>query len=283
MGVNQPFNLYIMIVYVYWIIHPIIIEIHLYPLHHFTSMQRIDEAIGLDWFPVALYRSPFMPDDAEVVDHRCGIPVLVQCARDGGKYASNSSVMSCHGAASGFGFGGIPDRNHTAMNISHFPPGTDRKGKMHFRDPGCAMIQLDAIGDFGTGDDTIVFQDVHSAESEGADIQVVVFLADPVHLSALMQLASFSRESPGPATIIPYGNACQQVYAIPLTEGSSEEPRGVLGMTDMYARRFTPGNVMSYAVPYALYKRMTQDMGSSFLTDERYREYMSKALHGDSV
>lgn len=117
------------------------------------------------------------------------------------------------------------------------------------------------------------------AENSGADIEVVVFIVDPTRLTALMQLAAFSRRTEGSASIAPFGHACQQIYAIPFAEGTKDEPCGVIGMTDMFARRFVETGELSYAVPYKLYLRMMNDMNDSFLVQERFQEQMLKALH----
>ena len=123
-----------------------------------------------------------------------------------------------------------------------------------------------------------VTKDVDEAEKEGRPIEVVVFVVDPTRLSALMQLASYSKSTKGPASVAPFGHACQQIYAIPRAEGESDDPRGVIGMTDMYARRYVGLDQMTYAVPYNLYKRMVSDIPGSFLEDEKYLTNMEKSL-----
>ena len=138
--------------------------------------------------------------------------------------------------------------------------------------------KVETIKDYGDGKDVIVFEDLDSAESEGKPIEVVVFLVDPARLTALMQLAAFSKTTPGPAAIMPYGHACQQIYAIPRAEGESDDPHAVVGMTDMYARRFIAKDLLSFAVPYKLYKRMDSDLDESFLTTGKFRLNMDKCI-----
>ena len=77
---------------------------------------------------------------------------------------------------------------------------------------------------------------------------------------------------------MPYGHACQQVYAIPRAEGESDDPHAVVGMTDMYARRFIGKDQLSFAVPYKLYQRMVDDIDDSFLMKEKFIESMDKCL-----
>ena len=177
--------------------------------------------------------------------------------------------------------GGISNRQNSAWSLSTVPEkerATQKhksSGQSYFKTPEIALIQIGPIKDYGDGTDVIVFQDVDEAEAEGKPIEVVAFLVDPTSLSALTQLASFSKETPGPAAVMPYGHACQQIYAIPRAEGESDDPHAVVGMTDMYARRFIRREEMSFAVPYKLYRRMIEDIDASFLRKEKYLDNLS--------
>ena len=242
-----------------------------------TDILKIDNHV------VAIYRAPSVPEDADACGPKCCIPpLLMKCNRLGRKCAADREHITCHGAVSGLGFGGIPDRERTSYSLSRFPEGAEgtrhNSGKRYFADPECAMCQIDGVKDYGDGKDAIVFQDVEEAEKEGRQIEVVVFVVDPTRLSALMQLASYSKRTAGPASLAPFGHACQQIYAIPRAEGESDDPHGIIGMTDMYARRYVGLDQMTYAVPYCLYRRMLSDIPGSFLEDEKYLTNLEKSL-----
>lgn len=111
-------------------------------------MSRLTDAIKLSTRPVAIYRTDSIPADASVPSAHCSIPsLLMKCARTGVKCAADKEHVYCHGALSGFGFGGIPDRERSACNLSVLPEGSDSKhgGKAHFMCPDIARIQLDGI------------------------------------------------------------------------------------------------------------------------------------------
>jgi len=248
-------------------------------------MGRLSEILRMENHPVAIYRTDKIPEGAFIPGTHCGIPpLLVRCSNLGHMCATDNEHSVCHGSKSGFGFGGISNRQNSAWSASVVPEEIRQTmkhkspGQSYFKTPEIAMLQMDPIKDYGDGTDVIVFQDLDEAESEGRPIEVVVFLVDPGRLSALMQLAAFSKETPGPACIMPYGHACQQVYAIPRAEGESDDPHAVVGMTDMYARRFVKREEMSFAVPYKLYRRMVSDIDSSFLTKEKFEDTFSKII-----
>ena len=247
-------------------------------------MGRLAEILKMENHPVAIYRNDKIPEGAFVPEPHCGIPpLLVRCSRTGEVCSTDNEHSVCHGSKSGFGFGGISSRQRSAWSASVVPEDAQNMkhkgtGQSYFKTPEIALLQMEPIKDYGDGSDAIVFQDLDDAVAQGKPIEVVVFLVDPTRLTALMQLASFSKETPGPVCIMPYGHACQQVYAIPRAEGESDDPHAVVGMTDMYARRFVGKDQMSFAVPYKLYQRMERDIDSSFLMKEKFIENMDKCL-----
>ena len=249
-------------------------------------MSRIGDIIQLENHAVAIYREPKVPEDAFVPQNgHCTIPSLfMRCVRLGDKCAADTEHSPCHGSKSGFGFGGMSSRQRSAWSASVVPEDIRENmahkssGMSYFKDPDIALLQLEPIKDYGDGKDAIVFQELDSAISENRPIEVVVFLVDPVRLTVLQQLAAFSKRTPGPATVMPFGHACQQIYAIPRGEGESDDPHAVIGMTDMYARRFVDKEQLSFAVPYSLYQRMDSDIDDSFLMKEKFKENFNKCL-----
>ena len=252
---------------------------------HPITMGRLTELLRMENHAVAIYRTDRIPEGAHVPGTHCIIPpLLVRCSNLGHMCATDNEHAACHGSKSGLGFGGVANRQRSAWSASVVPESIQEtmkhksSGQSLFKTPEIALIQMEAVKDYGDGNDVIVFQDLDEAESQNKPIEVVVFLTDPARITALMQLAAFSKETPGPSVIMPTGHACQQIYAIPRAEGESDDPHAVLGMTDMYARRYIGKDQMSFAVPYKLYKRMVSDIDDSFLMKEKFIENMEKCL-----
>ncbi len=253
-------------------------------------MGRLSDLLRLENHAVAIYRSETVPEDAFVPQTgHCTIPSLfIRCVRLGGKCSADSAHSPCKGSKSGFGFGGMASRQRSAWSASVVPEEVRENiahkssGMSYFKDPEIALLQIDPIKDYGDGSDAIVFQDLDDAIAEGRPIEVVAFLVDPSRLTALQQLASYSKRTPGPAAIMPFGHACQQIYAIPRAEGETDDPHAIIGMTDLYARRFVDRDKLSFAVPYCLYKRMIDDIDGSFLTKEKFEDTFDRCLHKDA-
>lgn len=255
-------------------------------LDYTSNMNELSTLLELKYGPVAIYRAPTVPSDASVPigEHCCLPPLLLKAMRTGKKCAVAKADLHCHGALSGLGFGGIDNREHTAWSDSTVPPEKQAElhhmsdGKHEFLNPSIAMTQLEEVKDYGDGRDAIVFEPVEAAEAHGAPIEVVVFLADPTRISALFTLAGFDRTGAGPAARFAYGLGCQQIYAIPRREGESADPHAIVGMTDLYARRFIGKDQFSFAVPYSLYRRMQDNADRSFLAGERWQETLEKCI-----
>ena len=90
----------------------------------------------------------------------------------------------------------------------------------------------------------------------------VIFTVDPIQLTALMTLAGSIREGIND-TVTPQGAACQMIGAYVFKEAQSHDPRAVLGMIDLAARKnvrkILPDNVLTYAVPWKLFLALEKE------------------------
>ncbi len=250
--------------------------------------MAIAQLIDLDSHPVAIYRTDSIPEGASVPEGHCGIPPLfLMAAKKGKTCAADRAHIFCHGAVSGFGFGPIQSRQRSAWSMSVVPE--EARAEMHhagsggqreYADCEAALAQMSEIRDYPGKNDAIVFEPLETAEAKGAPIEVVALLADPTRLSALMILAGYDKKTPGSAVKILHAHACQEIYIIPKAEGDSEDPHAILGMTDLYARKFIDPDKFSFAAPYSLWKRMESNAGSSFLAMDKWAKALGKAGAG---
>ena len=110
----------------------------------------------------------------------------------------------------------------------------------------------------------------------------MVFLTDMDQLSALIVLASYGRDS-NEAVIVPQAAGCQTIGIYPFDEAKREVPRAVIGLTDISARvhikRQLKDDVMSFAVPLAMFQEMEANVPGSFLERNTWKELMSLKDH----
>jgi uncharacterized protein (DUF169 family) len=94
--------------------------------------------------------------------------------------------------------------------------------------------------------------------------RVVVFFAPADALSGLFTLANYRRaEEPG--VFCPFGAGCGSIIGHPLAEARTPRPRAVLGLFDPSARPHVEPELLTFAIPWALFLEMNEDMEESFL------------------
>lgn len=105
---------------------------------------------------------------------------------------------------------------------------------------------------------------------------VVIFLADPDQLAALVVLANYARES-NESVAIPFCAGCQSIGIFPYREAKSQTPRAVIGLVDLSARKATRKqlrrDLMTFAVPFRMFQEMEANAEESFLGKEEWRRF----------
>jgi hypothetical protein len=99
--------------------------------------------------------------------------------------------------------------------------------------------------------------------------EVTVFFAPPDVLSGLFTLASFDEVEPD-GVFAPFSAGCGSIVQYPYLEKDAEHPRCVLGMFDVSARPYVPGDTLSFATPMNKFTRMIGNMNESFLITDSW-------------
>ncbi len=106
--------------------------------------------------------------------------------------------------------------------------------------------------------------------------QVVIFFATPDALAGLFTLANFREEDRNGGVCTPFCAGCGAIVEQPLREARGERQRAVLGMFDVSARPFVPADRLSFAVPWARFARMAEDMEESFLITDSWKKLLKR-------
>ncbi|MBN1193962.1 MAG: DUF169 domain-containing protein [Methanomicrobiaceae archaeon] len=107
---------------------------------------------------------------------------------------------------------------------------------------------------------------------EGSDPapSVVVFLANADQLSCLVHLIAYPTGSIEAAYCPTGAAACHSIGICAYREAASDDPRGVIGMTDISARlnvrSMLGSDLLTFAVSWAVFLRMESDVEGSFMT-----------------
>jgi hypothetical protein len=237
-------------------------------------MGKLVELLRPKVKPIAIYHTDSKPDYAgDPGEGGCFVSCMLLPAMEGKTVAAKKEQIGCKGAWDGLGLGGEDPEMRKSMGERYSTGYEGKEGRHYFCCPELAESNyLSKVPVYGKGDECVVFQPIDEAEKMGAPIETVTLIVDAVEYSAMMTLASFSRETDDSVVRSAFGFSCEQIHAMPRQEGEREVPRMVLGMTEFFTRRFLDPGQMALSMPYGLYKRLDEDAEYSFLKNDAWRE-----------
>jgi len=249
--------------------------------------SKIAEAVNLKYSPVAIVFTDEKPEGAtQFKEGRWGCVVAMLKAAAKGRIAVfDRKTYGCTGGGAGLGFGNtyinVPGgieyflsvgnkefcQSETGKNIVKNWPALEH-GEAYKKTPEFAKSFIDALPYYDVPTKYVVFKPLEKLlQSEKPE--VVVFLATPDQLSAMVVLANYARHG-GDNVIVPMGAGCHSICIIPLNEGKSDNPRGVIGLIDISARKHVEKDILSFSVPYKMFLEMESNVEESFLTRDEW-------------
>jgi len=248
--------------------------------------SKIAEAIRMRYSPVALLWTDEKLEQALQFKegHRgCVISLLCNAAK-GRVSVADRRTFGCTGGGVGLGFGkqyasfpggieyyistGNPEFCSTEVGrkIAETMPEL-MDGERYVESPELAKRFLDALPIIDVPTRYVVLKPLELV-SENHEPKVVIFLVNPDQLSALTVLANYGRE-PNINVVAPFGAGCHQIGILPYREAESDEPKAIIGLTDLSARKNMMGmvdrDILSFAVPFKMFREMEGNVDGSFL------------------
>ena len=123
-------------------------------------------------------------------------------------------------------------------------------GEAYKKTPAFAKSFADALPYWDVPTDYVLFKPLEELVPDEKP-EVIVFLAAPDQISALLTLANYARHG-GDNVIVPWCAGCHSIGIIPFREGRSDHPRAVIGLTDISARKQVEKDILSFSVPYQM-------------------------------
>ncbi len=202
---------------------------------------------------------------------RCVIGALSNVRR-GSSYCFNADSIGCPGGKRYLGFAEkiMPDFEYF---LSCGIPGR-LEGERYKKSPELVRESIKYSPVFKAPARFIVFKRWDMLEKSD-DPEVVIFFAQPDVLSGLFTLANFDEAEPN-GVFSPHGSGCASIVQYPYLEKDSHRPRGVIGMFDISARPFVPGNVLTFSVPMKKFVTMIENMEESFLITKSWRKIQKR-------
>lgn len=249
--------------------------------------SKIAESIKFKYSPVAMLFTDQKPEGAiQFKEGRwgCVIAMLVTASK-GRTVVFDRQTYGCIGGGAGLGFG------NTYVN---FPGGIEYflsvgnkafcetesgkravenrprliHGEKYKKSPEHARSFTDALPYFDVPTEFVVFKPIEKLSPED-NPEVIVFLANPDQISALTVLANYARYG-SENVFVPWGAGCHSIGIIPLNEGKSANPRAVIGLIDISARKHVERDILSFSVPYNMFLEMESNVDESFLKTDQW-------------
>jgi uncharacterized protein (DUF169 family) len=192
--------------------------------------------------------------------HQCVIGVLAR-VRKGKSICFDVQSVGCAGGRRYFGFNRDIMPNFEYFLSCGIPGKLD--GERYKKTPELVKTFMKDFPTLEAPAEYIVFKrwDMIEASDEP---EAVVFFSKPDVLSGLFTLANFDETGPN-GVFAPFGAGCASIVQYPYLENRVERPRAVLGMFDVSARPYVPGETLTFAVPMRKFIQMIENMDESFL------------------
>jgi uncharacterized protein (DUF169 family) len=263
--------------------------------------SKIAEALKLQYDPVALVWTDKKPEGALQFKEKkwgCVMWMLANAAQ-GKTVVFDRETFGCWGGVVGLGFGntylnfpggfecfchflssgnqGWDRGKRVAKKIGGFVRGELLDdfvhGERYIKSPELVKNFIECMPITDIPNQYVVFKPLKEVE-EGKELPVVViFLANPDQLSALVVLANYAREG-SEHVIIPYAAGCQTIGIFAYREAQSERQRAIIGLTDLSARKYMRklgADLMTFTVPFKMFQEMENNVEGSFLQRETWK------------
>jgi hypothetical protein len=263
----------------------------------------IAEALGLKYIPVAFIPTNKKPIGAiqfKEGKFGCVMSMLAAAAR-GKQTVFDRMTFGCPGGGTGLGFGNQYKNilggeesfcqflstgngyHNPGMHVTEDFNNDYAYGEAYVKTPELVRDFLNYLPMTDIPFEYVVFKPLNSVDMQIERPTTIIFLAGMDQLSALVVLANYGM--PGRENvIIPFAAGCQAIGIFPYYEANSQQPRAVIGLVDISARvqikRQLKEDVMSFAVPFAMFQEMEANVPGSFLERNTWKELRELSSNG---
>ncbi len=238
------------------------------------SWRRFRDALGLKEFPLGIYYTNDEPDGVtpEAGAHVCMIGLLKEARKKGKTVFFDKDHFGCPGGAYYMGFFDFP-RPNIEYFLSCGIPG-EMEGERYIKTPERAREYFSRMIPRRAPAAYCVFKPIDQFQN-GAEPEVVVFFAPPDILSGLYTLTNYALERTD-AVYAPFSSGCGTILTYPLKEAGKEQPHAILGMFDVSARPMVESEILTLAMPFPIFVRLSENVQGSFIETESWKKVLKR-------
>ena len=270
--------------------------------------SKIAKALGLRYEPVAILWEDERPGGAlgfKPGRFGCVMSLFAAVAQTGRVAAFDRETYGCWGGGVGLGFGnayrafpggeacfyrflssgnatwetGQAKAESLKDNMGKEFAENFLKGEGYLRGPEQVKSFIESLPIREIPARFSVFAPLKAVDGVRTQTKVVTFLANPDQLAALVVLAHRAKETPGEAVAAPWAAGCQSIGILSYYEAERENPRAILGLMDISARRHVRklgADILSLSVPFSMFLAMEDALEGSFVERSTWKSLLSE-------
>ena len=101
--------------------------------------------------------------------------------------------------------------------------------------------------------------------NDNETIEVINLFPDIAGLTTLTALAGYDRKENSGNVRVPFASGCQSLFTLPYDQGFKEQPYAVAGLSDPFARKFIPADMLTFSLPSLRFLEIVNNIQGSFL------------------
>ncbi len=236
--------------------------------------SKLIDSLNLKMQPVAIILTDDKPESGlhfkEGSWRGCSGAMLVTSSKKNRIAYFDRKSFGCPGGGTGLGFGDrygnfpidcLLSTGNKGMK-SQIGGSSLAEGERFYKNPELARKWVNSLPITDVPTRYVVFKPWEQLTEEDKP-ELIVFFVNADQLSALIVISDYNRGTNQVVTA-PFGAACQSIL-FGYEEAKKEEPRGVMGFFDISKRSVLSREILTFTVPFSLYKEMEDNVEGSFL------------------
>ncbi len=237
--------------------------------------------LKLRYVPVAIVLTDEKPQKAlSFQEGKFGcVAAMLTAATKGKTVVFDRKTFGCGGGGVGLGLADkFPSGMEYFLSAEESPENTIYHGRLsegYKKTAKLAAQWIEQLPRRQNNEKYVVFKPLDEISEQEQRPDVIVFYANPDQLAALTVLANYDRPG-GDNVIIPFASGCQSACLLALNEVDKKYPRAVVGMLDISARPMIDADLVSFSVPYSMFKEMESNIAGSFLDRKDWQRVVKR-------
>ncbi len=239
--------------------------------------SQLAKELKLHYEPVAILLSDEKPEGAlqnKAGCWNCIIPMFIAAAK--GKTAVfEHKTTGCNGGKAGLGFGQFPNYPNGIEYFLSTGKDDEFEGEGYIKTPELAKNFVECLPITDIPHKYVIFKPLAQVDTDKEKPVLITFCVNIDQLSALVVIANYYRTG-NENVMIPQSSGCQSIFLIPYAESKKENPKAVIGLTDITVRPMLEPNILSFSVPYKMFIDMEENIAGSFLEKKQWQRIKNR-------